>query len=53
MTNNSTLLCSNKIMVNSAGDLKLYIPATDTWLNVADNLFSNNTQNKLTRQQTV
>jgi len=44
ITNNSTLLCSDKIMVDSAGDLKLYIPTTNTWLNVADNLFSNNTQ---------
>jgi hypothetical protein len=31
-------------MVDSDGDLKVYIPATETWLNVADNLFSNNTQ---------
>ena len=31
-------------MVDSAGDLKLNIPTTNTWLNVADNLFSNNTQ---------
>ena len=44
ITNNSTLLCSDKIMVDSDGDLKVYIPATETWLNVADNLFSNNTQ---------
>ena len=34
ITNNSTLLCSDKIMVDSAGDLKLYIPTTETWLNV-------------------
>jgi hypothetical protein len=45
MTNNSTLLCSNKIMVDSIGDLKVYVASTNTWLNVADNLFSNNTQN--------
>ncbi len=31
-------------MVDSAGDLKVFIPSTNTWLNVADNLFSNNTQ---------
>ncbi len=31
-------------MVDSAGDLKVYIPATETWLNVADDIFSNNTQ---------
>jgi hypothetical protein len=33
-------------MVDSAGDSKVYIPATNTWLNVAENLFStsNNTQ---------
>ncbi len=31
-------------MVDSSGDLKIYIPATNTWLNVADNLFSYNTQ---------
>jgi len=44
ITNNSTLICSEKIMVGFSGDLKLYVPATNTWLNVADNLFSNNTQ---------
>jgi hypothetical protein len=31
-------------MVDSSGDLKVYFPSTNTWLNVADNLFSNNTQ---------
>jgi hypothetical protein len=31
-------------MVDSSGDLKVYVPATNTWLNVSDNLFSNNTQ---------
>ncbi len=31
-------------MVDSSGDLKVYVPSTNTWLNVADNLFSNNTQ---------
>ena len=44
ITNNSTLLCSNKIMVDSSGNLKLYVPVTNNWLNVADNLFSNNSQ---------
>ena len=44
ITNNSTLLCSDKVMVDSSGDLKVYVPATNTWLNVSDNLFSNNTQ---------
>jgi len=44
ITNNSTLLCSDKVMVDSSGDLKVYFPSTNTWLNVADNLFSNNTQ---------
>ncbi len=29
---------------NKNGDLKVYVPATNTWLNVSDNLFSNNTQ---------
>ncbi len=31
-------------MVDSSGDWKVYVPATNTWLNVSDNLFSNNTQ---------
>ncbi len=31
-------------MVDSSGDLKVYVPATNIWLNVSDNLFSNNTQ---------
>ena len=44
ITDNSTLLCSNKIMVDSSGNLKLYVPVTNNWLNVADNLFSNNSQ---------
>ncbi len=26
--------------------IKVYIPATDTWLNVADNYFSNNAESK-------
>ena len=26
-------------MVDSSGDLKVYFPSTNTWLNVADNLF--------------
>jgi hypothetical protein len=33
-------------MVDSSGDLKEYVPATNTWLNVSDNLFSNNTQRR-------
>ena len=28
ITNNSTLLCSDKVMVDSCGDLKVYVPAT-------------------------
>ena len=44
ITNNSTLLCSDKIMVDSNGDLKMYVSSTNAWLDVADNLFSNNTQ---------
>ncbi len=31
-------------MVDSNGNLKLYVSSTNTWLDVADNLFSNNTQ---------
>ncbi len=30
ITYNSTLLCSDKIMVDSAGDSNVYIPATNT-----------------------
>ena len=44
MTNDSTLLCSDKIMVDSSGKLKIYFTPTNTWLDVGDNLFSNNTQ---------
>jgi hypothetical protein len=38
------LRCSDKIMDDSAVDLKVYIQTTSTCLNIADNLFSNNTQ---------
>jgi hypothetical protein len=37
------LFC-DKVMVDSSGDLKVYVPATKTWLNISDNSFSNNTQ---------
>ncbi len=38
ITNNSTLLCSDKVMVDSNGNLQVYVTATNTWLNVSDNL---------------
>jgi hypothetical protein len=41
MTNNSTLLCRDKVMVDSNGDLKVYAPATNTWLSVPDALLNN------------
>ena len=44
LTNNSTLLCGDKIMVDSNGSLNVYFPATSTWLNVADNLFNNSAE---------
>ncbi len=37
MTNNSTLLCSDKVMVDSNGNLHVYITATNTRLSVPDN----------------
>jgi hypothetical protein len=41
MTNNS----SDKIMVDSDGNLKVYITTTNTWLDVPDNLLNYNAQN--------
>ncbi len=44
MTNNSTLLCSDKIMVDSNGNLQVFITATNSWLRVPDNLLNNSAQ---------
>ena len=40
MTNNSTLLCSNKIMVDSNGELSVYLAAGNRWINVVNNLLN-------------
>ena len=53
MTNNSTLLCSNKIMVDSSGDLNVYITATNTWVNVGNNLLNSNASSTLEQINTT
>ncbi len=45
MKNNSALWCSDKIMVDSNGNLQVIITATNTCLSVPDNLLNNNAQN--------
>ena len=40
ITNNSTLICSNKVMVDSSGELNVYLAAGNRWINVANNLLN-------------
>ena len=45
MTDNSILLCSDRIKVDTNGNLNVYIPTSNSWLSVPDNLLNNNVQN--------
>ena len=47
MTNNSTLLCSNKIMVDSNGDLNVFLSVGNRWINVGNNLLTSETSDTL------
>ncbi len=47
MTNYSTLLCSNKIMVDSNGDLNVFLSVGNRWLNVGNNLLTSETSDTL------
>jgi hypothetical protein len=40
INNNSTLICSNKVIVDSSGELNVYLAAGNRWINVSNNLLN-------------
>ncbi len=53
MTNNSTLLCSNKIMVDSHGDSNVFLSVGNRWINVGNNLLNSEVTGTLGQMNTT